>query len=74
MQCHSIGRPGARSICALPALAGTMVPASVLIALLLGRNSEYVLLVAVAVNAIGAVLQATIFRAWWQRHQPAHRA
>jgi O-antigen/teichoic acid export membrane protein len=47
------------------------VPASVLLALLLGRNSDHVLWWLVAGNAIGAVLQATIFGAWWRRHQPA---
>ncbi len=56
----------------LASFGRTMVPASVLIALLLGRNSEHVLWWLVAGNAIGAVLQATIFRAWWQKHQPAH--
>ncbi len=56
----------------LASFGRAMVPVSVLIALLLGRNSEYVLWWLVAGNAIGALLQATIFRAWWQKHQPAH--
>jgi len=55
----------------LASFGRTMVPVTVLIALLLGRNSDHVLWWLVAGNAIGAVLQATIFRAWWQRHQPA---
>lgn len=56
----------------LASFGRTMVPISILIALLLGRNSDYVLWWLVAGNLIGAVLQATIFRAWWRRHQPAH--
>jgi O-antigen/teichoic acid export membrane protein len=49
------------------------VPACVLLALLLGHNSENVLWWLVGGNVAGNLLQAAIFSAWWHRHQPAHQ-
>jgi O-antigen/teichoic acid export membrane protein len=45
-------------------------PLSVLVAVLLGRNSDYVLWYLVAGNLVGNALQATIFRRWWHAHLP----
>jgi O-antigen/teichoic acid export membrane protein len=45
-------------------------PISVLVAVLLGRNSDHVLGWLVAGNLIGNVLQAAIFGRWWRRHLP----
>ena len=48
------------------------VPASILAAVLLGRNSDHVLWWIVAGNVVGNVVQALIFNAWWRRHHLAH--
>jgi O-antigen/teichoic acid export membrane protein len=56
----------------LASFGRAVLPASILICLLLGRNSSYVLWWLVAGNVIGNILQATVFRAWWHRHEPAH--
>ncbi len=46
------------------------VPASILVALLLGYNSDYILWWLVAGNAFGNVVQAAIFEIWWRRRRP----
>lgn len=48
-----------------------LVPASILIALLFGLHSDHVLWWLVGGNTVGVVLQATVFRSWWRKHQPA---
>jgi O-antigen/teichoic acid export membrane protein len=48
------------------------VPASILAAVLLGRNSDHILWWIVGGNVFGNVLQAVIFSRWWRRHYPAH--
>jgi O-antigen/teichoic acid export membrane protein len=55
----------------LASFGKAVLPVSVLAAVLLGRNSDHVLWWLVAGNAIGNVLQATIFRRWWRGHLPA---
>jgi O-antigen/teichoic acid export membrane protein len=47
-----------------------IVPVSILLCLLLGRNSGRVLWWLVVGNAIGNGLQAAIFWTWWRRHRP----
>lgn len=49
-----------------------VVPISVLICLLLGRNSSNVLGWLVAGNIVGGLLQAAIFRLWWRKNKPEH--
>ena len=46
------------------------VPASVLVCLLLARNSGRVLWWLVLGNALGNGLQAAIFWTWWRKHRP----
>jgi O-antigen/teichoic acid export membrane protein len=55
----------------LASFGKAVLPVSVLAAVLLGRNSDHVLWWLVAGNAVGNVLQATIFRRWWRGHLPA---
>jgi O-antigen/teichoic acid export membrane protein len=55
----------------LASFGKAVLPISVLAAVLLGRNSDHVLWWLVAGNAVGNVLQATIFRKWWRGHRPA---
>jgi O-antigen/teichoic acid export membrane protein len=47
-----------------------VVPLSILVCLLLGRNSDRVLWWLVLGNAVGNGLQAAIFWTWWRRHGP----
>ena len=54
----------------LASFGRAVVPASVLLCLLLGHNSGYVLWWLVLGNVVGNVLQATVFRAWWRKHRP----
>lgn len=54
----------------LASLGRATVPASILIALLLGYNSPYILWWLVAGNVVGNIVQAAIFEFWWQRHRP----
>ncbi len=46
------------------------VPASILVALLLGFNSNYILWWLVAGNVFGNLVQAAIFEIWWRRNRP----
>lgn len=48
------------------------VPASILAAVLVGRNSEHVLWWLVAGNVAGNIIQAVIFNQWWRRQRPSH--
>jgi O-antigen/teichoic acid export membrane protein len=54
----------------LASFGRAVVPISILLALLLGRNSAYVLVWLVAGNLVGNALQAAIFGFWWKRHCP----
>ncbi len=52
-------------------LARAFVPFCILVAIVAGRSSgTQVLWWALAGNAAGFLLQATVFRAWWNRHRP----
>ncbi len=55
----------------LVGLAKAIIAASVLIALVLGRNSGRVLWWLVLGNVAGYGLQALTFWAWWRKHKPA---
>ena len=55
----------------LVGLARSIVPASILLFLVLGRNSQHVLWWVELGNAFGNVLQGTIFWLWWRRHKTA---
>jgi len=55
----------------LVGLARAIVPASTLIFLLLGRNSQHVLWWLVLGSAIGGALQGIIFWVWWRKHKTA---
>ena len=54
----------------LSSFGRAVVPISVLLAVLLGRNSDYVLWWLVGGNLVGSLIQAAIFRFWWARHKP----
>jgi O-antigen/teichoic acid export membrane protein len=56
----------------LASFGRSVVPASILTAVLLGRNSDHLLWWLVGGNVIGNVIQALIFDGWWRRHHPAH--
>jgi O-antigen/teichoic acid export membrane protein len=56
----------------LASFGRTAVPASILAAVLLGRNSDHLLWWIVAGNVVGNAIQAVIFNGWWRRHHPAH--
>lgn len=53
----------------LASFGRAVVPVTVLLALLTGRNSEHILWWLVGGNAVGNVLQALIFGIWWRRDQ-----
>ncbi len=55
----------------LASLGRATVPASILVALLLGCNSDYILWWLVAGNVFGNVVQAAIFEMWWRRCRPS---
>src|SRR5271157_775717 len=56
----------------LVGLARAIVPLSILVFLAVGRaNGTRVLWWAVAGNAVGFILQGTVFWVWWKRHKPA---
>jgi O-antigen/teichoic acid export membrane protein len=50
-----------------------IVPCSVLLFLLVGRKSEYVLWYLVAGNAVGYAIQGAMFWIWWWRQRVPHR-
>jgi O-antigen/teichoic acid export membrane protein len=56
----------------LVGLAHALIPLCTLIAIVVGRaRGPRVLWWALAGNAAGFLLQATVFRAWWRRHLPS---
>lgn len=54
----------------LASFGRAVVPASILLSLLLGWHSDYVLWWLVTGNLVGNAIQAVIFRSWWKRHKP----
>jgi O-antigen/teichoic acid export membrane protein len=54
----------------LASFGRAVVPVSILVALMLGRNSEHLFTWLVAGNAVGNALQAVVFRNWWRQHRP----
>ena len=56
-------------------LSWVLVPCCILIAIVLGRPSGNRVLWWILIgNIVGFLLQATIFRAWWLKHQPGQGA
>lgn len=53
----------------LASFGRSVVPISILLSLLLGRNSDYVLWWLAAGNLVGNAIQAAIFKLWWHRHK-----